>query len=64
MNAAHKLGRIRNRLRRIDRRIVELYADKAREIQVANEHKRDPVLHEIMSAINRLKRREKELDGV
>lgn len=62
MNAAHKLGRIRNRLRRIDRRIVELYADKDQEGQVANEHKRDPVLHEIMSAINR--RRDKELDGV
>lgn len=64
MNTQHKLGRMGNRLRRIDRRIFELQADKAVEVQIANEHKRDPVLHGILGTINRLKRREKELKAI
>lgn len=64
MNAQHKLGRMGNRLRRIGRRIFELQADKAVEVQIANEHKRAPVLHGILGTINRLKRREKELKAM
>lgn len=67
MNPAHIQNRIQNRiqnhLRRIHRRLIELESDKARECHYAEEQDREPVLHEILATINRLRRRQRELEA-
>ena len=58
VNAGHILGRIRNRLKRISRRIVELNAEKVAECIRAERMKRDPNLGDILAQLDRLDARQ------
>ena len=61
MNAGHKNSLKMNRLRRIARRLKELATQKAAEVIMAENAKREPNLGEILAHISRLEERRGEI---
>lgn len=62
MNEQHKLNRLKNRAKRIARRIAGLHASKLTEINRAQKENREPDLSPMLSQIRRLEVRANQLN--